>query len=162
MPNFAYSGRTRGGQTVTGERAADTIDGAIAALRREQIVVTRIDPATAEKAAAKVKADEALTARLAEYNALRANTASNANAQLKLALWCEQNGLPALTSIAVNEHGLPGMGFYPVEETHTSDVPKLQHEVFMYDWFAVVPPTEKELDEANKAGKTKFANAKVA
>src|SRR5689334_12206044 len=52
MPTFAYSGRTRGGQTVTGERVADTIDAAIAALRREQITVTRIDPAKAEKAAA--------------------------------------------------------------------------------------------------------------
>src|SRR5215831_9757799 len=56
MPTFAYSGRTRGGQTVTGERVADTIDAAIAALRREQITVTRIDPAKAEKAAAAAKA----------------------------------------------------------------------------------------------------------
>jgi len=55
MPTFAYSGRTRAGQTVTGERVADTIDAAIAALRREQIQVTRIDPAKAEKAAAKAK-----------------------------------------------------------------------------------------------------------
>src|SRR5437868_5155209 len=44
MPTFAYSGRTRAGQTITGERIADTMDAAIAALRREQIQVTRIDP----------------------------------------------------------------------------------------------------------------------
>ena len=44
MPTFAYSGRTRAGQTVTGERVADTMDAAVAALRREQIMVTRIDP----------------------------------------------------------------------------------------------------------------------
>jgi len=44
MPNFAYSGRTRAGQTVTGERIADTMDAAVAALRREQILVTRINP----------------------------------------------------------------------------------------------------------------------
>src|SRR6188508_30943 len=57
MPTFAYSGRTRAGQTVTGERVADTIDAAIAALRREQIQVTRIDPAkAAAKAEAKAKA----------------------------------------------------------------------------------------------------------
>ena len=37
MPNFAYTGRTRAGQTVSGERAADTMDAAVAALRREQI-----------------------------------------------------------------------------------------------------------------------------
>ena len=55
MPTFAYSGRTRTGQTVTGERVADTIDAAIAALRREQIQVTRIDPAKAAKAEAKAK-----------------------------------------------------------------------------------------------------------
>jgi type IV pilus assembly protein PilC len=52
MPTFAYSGRTRGGQTVSGERAADTMDAAVAALRREQILVTRIDPAKAAKAVA--------------------------------------------------------------------------------------------------------------
>jgi type IV pilus assembly protein PilC len=42
---FAYSGRTRGGETVNGERAADTMDAAVAALRRDQILVTRISPA---------------------------------------------------------------------------------------------------------------------
>ena len=51
MPTFAYSGRTRAGQTVTGERVADTMDAAVAGLRREQIMVTRIDPAKAAKAA---------------------------------------------------------------------------------------------------------------
>src|SRR5262245_34794890 len=45
MPTFAYSGRTRGGQTVAGERIAETVDAAVAALRREQILVTRINPA---------------------------------------------------------------------------------------------------------------------
>ena len=53
MPTFAYSGRTRGGQTVTGEHVADTMDAAVAALRREQIMVTRIDPAKAAAKAAK-------------------------------------------------------------------------------------------------------------
>src|SRR5688500_5468024 len=47
---FAYSGRTRAGQTVTGERIADTMDAAVAARRREQIRVTQISP-TKEKAA---------------------------------------------------------------------------------------------------------------
>jgi type IV pilus assembly protein PilC len=56
MPTFAYSGRTRGGQTVSGERAADTMDGAVAALKREQINVTKITPAKAkEEAAGKAK-----------------------------------------------------------------------------------------------------------
>src|SRR5438067_5477934 len=52
MPSFAYSGRTRGGQTVNGERAADTMDAAVAALRREQILVTRITPSKAKEDAA--------------------------------------------------------------------------------------------------------------
>jgi len=56
MPTFAYSGRTRGGQNVTGERVADTMDAAVAALRRDQIMVTRIDAAKAAKAAAAKKA----------------------------------------------------------------------------------------------------------
>ena len=56
MPTFAYSGRTRGGQNVSGERAADTMDAAVAALRREQILVTRITPSKAEAAAKKEKA----------------------------------------------------------------------------------------------------------
>jgi type IV pilus assembly protein PilC len=53
MPTFAYSGRTRAGQTVSGERVADSMDAAVAALRREQIMVTRIDAAKAAKAAEK-------------------------------------------------------------------------------------------------------------
>ena len=56
MPNFAYSGRTRAGQNVSGERVADSMDAATAALRREQIMVTRITPAKAKpEAAAKDK-----------------------------------------------------------------------------------------------------------
>ncbi len=56
MPTFAYAGRTRAGQTVNGERAADTMDAAVAALRREQILVTRITPAKEKAAAAPAKA----------------------------------------------------------------------------------------------------------
>jgi type IV pilus assembly protein PilC len=51
MPTFAFSGRTRGGETISGERVADSADAAVAALRREQVLVTRI-AATAEKATA--------------------------------------------------------------------------------------------------------------
>ena len=53
MPTFAYSGRTRGGQPVSGQRAADTIDGAVAALRREQVFVTKIDALKGRASAAK-------------------------------------------------------------------------------------------------------------
>jgi type IV pilus assembly protein PilC len=53
MPTFAYSGRTRGGQSVSGERVADTMDAAVSALRREQINVTRIAPSKEKAEAAK-------------------------------------------------------------------------------------------------------------
>jgi type IV pilus assembly protein PilC len=47
MPSFAFSGRTRGGESIAGERAGDTMDAVVAALRREQILVTRIQPTKA-------------------------------------------------------------------------------------------------------------------
>src|SRR5215813_5880674 len=53
MPTFAYAGRTRGGEPVSGERVADSIDALTNALRREQIQVTKINPV---KEAAKAKA----------------------------------------------------------------------------------------------------------
>jgi type IV pilus assembly protein PilC len=55
MPTFAYSGRTRTGQTITGEHVADSMDAAVAALRREQIMVTRIDAKPAGKAKAEAR-----------------------------------------------------------------------------------------------------------
>jgi hypothetical protein len=48
-----------------------------------------------EAIAERVKADEALAARLAEYNARRARVRETAAAHWELALWCEQNGLEA-------------------------------------------------------------------
>jgi len=53
MATFAYSGRTRAGQTVNGERVADSMEAAVAALRLEQVLVTRIVPAKAPAPAAK-------------------------------------------------------------------------------------------------------------
>lgn len=47
MATFAYTGRTRGGETVSGERIADTLEAATAALRRDQVLVTKIAPAKA-------------------------------------------------------------------------------------------------------------------
>jgi type IV pilus assembly protein PilC len=52
MATFAYAGRTRGGEVVNGERIADTMDAAVAALRRDRILVTKISPV-------KSKADDA-------------------------------------------------------------------------------------------------------
>src|SRR4030095_12143863 len=58
MQNLSYAGRTRSGQTVSGERVADSMDAAVAALRREQINVTTINPSK-ERAAAPAKKDKA-------------------------------------------------------------------------------------------------------
>src|SRR4029453_5897866 len=55
MPSFAFTGRTRGGQPISGERIADTADAATMALRREQIMVTRISPAKAKPEEKKAK-----------------------------------------------------------------------------------------------------------
>src|SRR5262245_5238004 len=66
MPTYAYAGRTRAGQSVTGERVAETKDAAVAALRREQIQVTRITARKASADAAKKaagKAGKAVAAR---------------------------------------------------------------------------------------------------
>jgi len=67
MPTFAYSGRTRTGQTVRGERIADTMDAAVTALRREQIMVTKIDdlktPAARAEAPPKKAAKKGKTAK---------------------------------------------------------------------------------------------------
>jgi type IV pilus assembly protein PilC len=52
MATFAYTGKTRAGEVVTGERVAEDMDAAVAALRREQVMVTKITPA---KAAAKAE-----------------------------------------------------------------------------------------------------------
>jgi type IV pilus assembly protein PilC len=56
MPTFAFSGRTRAGEVVAGERLADTVEAAVAALRREQILVTKIN-ATRERQQAKAAGD---------------------------------------------------------------------------------------------------------
>jgi type IV pilus assembly protein PilC len=60
MATFAFSGRTRNGQSITGERIGDTMDAVVAALRRENIQVTKIQPAAAKAgavaAATKLKA----------------------------------------------------------------------------------------------------------
>ena len=47
MTEFAYAGRTLAGERVTGTRSAASVDAAVAALRGERIVVTRIRTAAA-------------------------------------------------------------------------------------------------------------------
>ncbi len=64
MPTFAFTGRTRAGQSVSGERTADTMDAVVSALRREQILITRIDPVKAKaEAAPKPRKSKAVPAK---------------------------------------------------------------------------------------------------
>ena len=52
MPTFAFSGRTRSGENVTGERVGDTMDAVVSMLRREQVLVTKVTPVKAKAEAA--------------------------------------------------------------------------------------------------------------
>ena len=45
MTSYAWVGRTRAGQIVKGERAADSSEALTQALRREQILVTKVEAA---------------------------------------------------------------------------------------------------------------------
>src|SRR5688572_26623033 len=49
MTTYAFVGRSRSGQIVQGERAAESTEALTAALRREQILVTKVIPAAAKK-----------------------------------------------------------------------------------------------------------------
>jgi len=48
MPTFAFTGRTRAGETIAGERVGDTMDAVVALLRREQVLVTKVTPVKAK------------------------------------------------------------------------------------------------------------------
>ncbi|HEX6163275.1 MAG TPA: type II secretion system F family protein [Vicinamibacterales bacterium] len=63
MATFAFSGRTRSGENVSGERIGDTMDAVVAALRREQIQVTKIQPTQAKAGAGAVGAARKLKAK---------------------------------------------------------------------------------------------------
>jgi type IV pilus assembly protein PilC len=55
MPTFAFTGRTRAGETISGERVGDTMDAVVALLRREQVLVTKLTPVKAKTDAAAPK-----------------------------------------------------------------------------------------------------------
>lgn len=67
MATFAFSGRTRGGEAVAGERMGDSMEAVAAALRREQIQVMRITPVAAKSAAPKLRARSVPAKNLAVF-----------------------------------------------------------------------------------------------
>jgi type IV pilus assembly protein PilC len=63
MATFAFSGRTRAGESVSGERIGDTMDAVVATLRREQIQVTKIQPKQANAGSGAAAAARKIKAR---------------------------------------------------------------------------------------------------
>lgn len=63
MTEFAYAGRTVAGERVTGTRSAATVDAAVAALRGERIVVTRIEAAAEPRTRRRGEAGKAVAPR---------------------------------------------------------------------------------------------------
>lgn len=59
--------------------------------------------------------------------------------------YCEQNGLPPLTIIVVNQSGVPGEGFTAEELVNYH---RRREDVFKFPWYNLVPPTAEELREA--------------
>jgi len=57
--------------------------------------------------------------------------------------FCTENKLPALTSLVVNEDGIPGEGFIAAE-----DVPAAQMRVFKQDWLGMMAPSAEQLADS--------------
>jgi hypothetical protein len=62
----------------------------------------------------------------------------------RIAYYCNQNDLPPLTPLVVNEKtGLPGNGI-PVNKPATQ-----REKVFNWDWYEIVPPTADQFEQAH-------------
>lgn len=61
--------------------------------------------------------------------------------------WCGDEGLPPLTIIVVNQDGTPGPGFTDVPR---AEFDRKREEVFVYDWFGLVPPSFAQFQAAHK------------
>ena len=64
--------------------------------------------------------------------------------------FCQQNDIPPLTIIVVNKDGTPGEGF---SDAAPDEFHKKREEVFLYNWFRIMPPSIKEFHEAWEAAK---------
>jgi hypothetical protein len=62
--------------------------------------------------------------------------------------YCLQENLPPLTILVVNaETGLPGVGFIAAE-----DIPRVQGEVFRFDWVDYGCPSVEDFEAASSSG----------
>jgi type IV pilus assembly protein PilC len=102
MATFAFTGRTRGGQIITGERMADSPDAAVAMLRREQIMVTKI-------AAAKARADRSDKAlKVAQKKAVPTKSLAIFTRQFSVMI---DAGLPLVQCLEILGRQEPHKGF---------------------------------------------------
>jgi putative restriction endonuclease len=63
--------------------------------------------------------------------------------------WCQDQKLPALTSLVVNqETGLPGDGLITPDDANSE-----REKVYEFNWYSLVPPTMQELDTSYVMGK---------
>lgn len=59
--------------------------------------------------------------------------------------YCQQNGLPPLTVLVVNQAtGLPGPGLDVPPSEQNSE----REKVFRYEWYDIIPPDAEELKKA--------------
>jgi hypothetical protein len=66
---------------------------------------------------------------------------ASANSLGCLVQWCKANGLPLINTLVINKaKRLPSKPF-------CEDIAAEQERVFGYDWFAIDPPLEDELQE---------------
>ncbi len=64
--------------------------------------------------------------------------------------YCEQNRLPPLTLIVVNQSGVPGKGFTAEQ---LQNYHQRREDVFSYPWYRMIPPTVAEFREAYVRGR---------
>src|SRR5262245_57390886 len=60
MTTYAWVGRTRSGQTVQGERAAESAEALAASLKKEQILITKVGEAAKPKSTPRAVNDKSL------------------------------------------------------------------------------------------------------
>jgi len=64
--------------------------------------------------------------------------------------FCQDNGLPPLTVLVVNQDtGLPGEGL-PAYEEEDKDINQLREQVFRYNWFEIEPPQNESFERADR------------
>ncbi len=93
--------------------------------------------------------------QIAQYDELRVLTEYADNRPLSSILgcimfYCEQNALPPLTIIVVNQSGVPGEGF-TTEQLHNYH--QRREDVFNHPWYRMVPPTVAEFRDAYVRGR---------